>query len=310
MAIAFRPTVVLLATYNGERFLARQLDSIRQQTVATWNVLASDDGSRDGTSEILEAHAQRWGTSKIRILQGPRRGFAQNFLSLVELADDKYETFAYCDQDDIWEPDKLQRALEWLTKQPIERPALYCSRTILVDPEERPFAASPLFTKAPSFANALVQNIGSGNTMVFNKAARDLLREAGQDVPVISHDWWTYIVVSGCGGNIMYDATPTVLYRQHGSNLIGMNIGLKARFHGLRRLLRGEFREWTEGNLRALDRLRHRLTPDAVRTLVRFRDAREAYFPKRLYTLRSSGVYRQTLSGSLALYAAAAFKKI
>ena len=75
----------------------------------------------------------------------------------------------------------------------------------MLDAENNEFGFSPLFSKPPSFANAIVQNIGGGNTMVFNNALRALLREAGKDVSVISHDWWSYIVAAGCGGKIFYD---------------------------------------------------------------------------------------------------------
>lgn len=198
---------ILLCTYHGQHYLAEQLESFAAQSHKNWEVWASDDGSQDETHAILKAHQEKWPEGRLSIHFGPAEGFAANFLSLTCKASIEADYYAYSDQDDVWEADKLERAVRWLETIPPNMPALYCGRTRLVDADNNEIGLSPLFSKLPSFANALMQNIGGGNTMVFNNAARALLREAGEDTPVITHDWWAYMVVSGCGGKCFTTAT-------------------------------------------------------------------------------------------------------
>ena len=271
---------------HGQRFLAEQLDSIAAQTYTDWRLWVSDDGSADGTLAILEQYRTTWGIDRILVRSGPAEGFVANFLSLTCSADIRAEYYAYADQDDIWEADKLSRSIAWLASVPAGTPALYCSRTLLIDEQGQENGCSPLFSRPPGFANALVQCIGGGNTMVFNEAARDLLRQAGAGVKVITHDWWAYLVVTGCGGKVFYDSYPTVRYRQHGKNLVGSNAYVFARLLRLRMLLKGIFRDWIDLNIQALQGISGRLTPESRRILDRFCAARKQPLLPRLSGLK------------------------
>lgn len=301
---------ILLCTCHGQHYLAEQLDSFQAQSHSNWEVWASDDGSEDDTHAILEAYRQKWPAGRLSIDFGPAEGFAANFLSLTCKASIEADYYAYSDQDDVWESDKLERAVRWLEIVPENIPALYCSRTRLVDAENNEIGLSPLFSKPPSFANALMQNIGGGNTMVFNNAARGLLREAGEATPLITHDWWAYMVVTGCGGKVFYDSYPSLRYRQHDGNLVGMNATWAARFKRIRMLWEGRFKNWSDSNIAGLRKLQHKLTPENQDTLERFANARQMSLIPRLLHLKRSGIYRQTLFGNLGLIAAAIFGKI
>lgn len=301
---------ILLCTFNGAAFLGEQLDSIEEQTHANWEVWASDDGSTDATLARLKSRQAEWPAGRMHIVSGPQRGFAANFLSLACRSDIQAEAFAFCDQDDIWEADKLQRALDWIATVPSGVPALYCARTRLIDAEGLEIGLSPLFTRAPGFGNALVQNIGGGNTMVFNAAARELLRIAGAQVQAVAHDWWAYLLVSGCGGRVHYDPHPTIRYRQHGGNLIGRNSGWRARLTRMLMLFRGRFRSWNERNLDALRSVDCPLTHDSRVVFARFAEVRNKSALQALIGLRRAGVYRQTLLGNLGLSAAALLGKL
>ena len=301
---------ILLCTYNGQDYLAEQLDSFQSQSHVSWEVWASDDGSEDGTRAILDAYRQKWPTGRLSVHSGPAAGTVANFLSLTCNTSIDAEYYAYSDQDDVWDADKLERAVQWLESIPRNIPALYCSRTRLVDAENHEFGFSPLFSKPPSFANAIVQNIGGGNTMVFNNALRALLCEAGKDVSVISHDWWSYIVAAGCGGKVFYDRHPSLRYRQHGGNQVGMNSTWPARCKRIRMLWAGLFRDWNDSNIACLCKLRHKLTPESCETLDCFASARKMSLVPRLIHLKRSGIYRQTLYGNLGLVVAAIFGKI
>ena len=301
---------ILLCTYQGQRYLQAQLDSFVAQTHTNWELWVSDDGSMDGTHAILEQAVKAWGGDKISIHNGPREGFCANFLSLTCKADIEADYYAYSDQDDIWQSEKLARALAALKAVPHEVPALYCSRTLVVDADNHPICMSPLFTKPPSFANALMQNIGGGNTMVFNDAARKLLIEVGESVNVVTHDWWAYLLLTGCGGQAFYDPKPTVRYRQHKHNLVGMNSSMSARLKRIIQLFKGSLREWTDLNIAAINTMRDHLTPENKQILDQFVVARQQPLFHRMLALKSSGIYRQTLFGKLGLIVASMFNKI
>jgi len=301
---------ILLCAYNGESYLAEQLDSIEAQTHTEWSVWVSDDGSIDGTAAILERYRSRWGSARLRVVQGPSRGFAANFLSVACRAEIEADYFSYCDQDDIWIPDKLQRALERLETYGRETPTLYSSRTELIDGSGRRIGFSPLFKRPPCFRNALVQNVGGGNTMVFNRAARQLLLAAGPDLKVVAHDWWTYVAISAADGAVVYDPQPSLLYRQHGSNLIGSNNGMTARLLRVRMLLRGQLRGWIDGNMAGIRRIAPRLSLKNRKVFDAFISARDGGPVQRILTLKQSGVFRQTFLGNVGLFAAALFKKL
>ncbi|MDR5172942.1 glycosyltransferase family 2 protein [Methylobacillus flagellatus] len=301
---------ILLSTYQGQSFLADQLESFVKQTHTNWQVYASDDGSEDETIQILNTFKTKWAPEKLSINSGPATGFAANFLSLTCKNSIAASYYAYSDQDDIWEEDKLEKAVRWLNTVPPDTPALYCSRTRLVDINNNHIGFSPLFKKPPSFANALMQNIGGGNTMVFNNAARKLLEQAGTNLPVITHDWWAYIVVSGCGGQVYYDPSPSVRYRQHCNNLVGMNSTWSARMFRLKMLWQGRFRYWNDGNIEALEILKDKLTPENQKILNEFSLARKRSLLPRLIGFWKAGIYRQTFLGNLGLIMAALLNKI
>ena len=301
---------ILLCTKQGERFLPAQLESFATQTHTNWEVWASDDASDDQTKKILLGFQKENKSNRVFVMDGPDKGFCKNFLSLACNADISADFYAYSDQDDIWEVDKLQRAIDCLQAVPSDVPALYCSRTRLVDAKNSEIGFSPLFEKEPCFANALMQNIGGGNTMVFNQAAAELLKKAGPAQGVVSHDWWTYIVVSGCGGKVFYDDFQSIRYRQHDCNLVGMNSTWSARFARIRMMFQGQYRDWNNCNIQALQSLHTHLTCANQEILVRFSEARKLNLISRLIGLKRSGIHRQTLFGNLGLIAAAILKKI
>lgn len=306
------PTVaILLAVHNGGEHLPEQLASIAAQTHRGWVVLASDDGSRDGSRSVLEGFARE---HPLILLDGPCRGASENFLSLLRRLpahrpDARW--IAFCDQDDIWLPGKIGRALAALAPLPEDRPALYCSRTWIADAEGRPERLSLPSRRPPSFRNALVQNICRGNTILLNPAASALAVAAAAEVPGVAvHDWWLYQLVTGAGGQVVHDEEPTLLYRQHGGNAIGANNGLAARRKRLRQVLRGDLREWNDANIAALGASAHRLTERNRARLAAFAALRDGPLPRRLLGLARLGLYRQSRATTAALWLAAALRRL
>jgi glycosyltransferase involved in cell wall biosynthesis len=307
---AIGPTVtILLCTLNGERFLAEQLASLEWQTFKNWKLIACDDGSSDRTKSILLAFQRSFEPGKVEIIDGPRRGAPANFLFVACAENLISEYYAFCDQDDVWEADKLARAINALERADPGIPALYGSRTRLINEDGKEIGFSPLFFKKPTFQSSLVQSIAGGNTIVFNQKARELLAFAGADVNVPSHDWWLYQVVSACGGEVHYDAYSSVRYRQHTGNVIGSNMGWTARMRRLQMLQKGRFRYWMDLNETALTRIRPCMSAQNQRIFDLFCKARHGPLLKRAAVFAQIGVYRQSLIGNLGLVAAVVLKK-
>ncbi len=299
-----------MCTFQGERYLVAQLESIAAQTHHRWKLWVSDDGSTDKALAILERYRSQWGADRLAVVRGPAEGFAANFKSLTCRAEIDADFYAWADQDDVWEPDKLARALAVLPSAPSIVPALYGTRTLLTDSDNQSVGLSPLFTQPPSFANALVQCIAGCNTMVFNRAARELFVEASSQGDALPPDWLMYLLVSGCGGRVHYDPWPSVRYRQHGQNLSGSNLTVRGRWQRARQLMGGEFRGWVGANLDRLARVRHRMPAHQQSVLDEFVRARQRRLPGRLIGFWRSGIHRQTVLGNIGLTVAALFNKL
>ncbi len=172
------------------------------------------------------------------------------------------------------------------------------------------YGLSPLFTRPPAFQNALVQSLGGGNTMAFNRATKKLLEDTGP-LEVVLHDWWLYQLVSAAGGAIRYDPQPVLKYRQHENSLIGANLGWRAQITRMRMAVRGRFRSWNATNIAALERVPgHLILPQNRAVLTFFAQATSAGLLRRLIYFMRSGVYRQTFLGNVSLLVAAIIKRI
>ena len=303
--------VVMLATFNGARHLAEQLASLRSQSVSRLDVVASDDGSTDATAAILAGEAARWEKGAFEVVAGPCEGFAENFRSLILRAGPGADFYAFCDQDDIWDDDKLMVAMSRLSQLPASTQALYCAATRTIAEDGRPIGMSPIMRRPPSFRNALVQSIAGGNTMVMNSAAFETMREACRDIRFVSHDWWAYIIVSGSGGTVVYDPVPKVSYRQHDRNLVGSNSSYVAKLRRVVRLLRNDFRGWNDKNVAALTKAKSMLKPESVAVLDGFAAARSLKGGlRRVKSIRRLGLYRQTWSADVMLFLGAFLGKL
>lgn len=301
---------ILLCTYNGARFLAEQLDSLEAQTHQNWIVIASDDGSTDHTLEILEQYRLKWSSEKLIIRSGPQNGFCQNFLSLACDLKIRADYYAFCDQDDVWLPSKLEVAVSNIVANQLPKiPYVYCGRTQYVTERLRLCGISPLFVFPRNFRNALVQSIAGGNTMVFNHSTKVLVEQAGP-LEVVSHDWWLYQLVTGVGGEVFYDPVPQVLYRQHEYALVGGNNSFSARINRVRMLLAGRFQQWNSQNISALMQVNHLLVKNHQELLKIFISLRVASVKDRFRLMEVCGLYRQTRRGTFSLFLATLIKKI
>ena len=241
---------ILLATYNGERYLKEQLDSLFSQTCQDWHLYVHDDGSKDGTVAILNSFASAH-PGKMTILDYPPTGGpCSNFLSMLNRVEAHY--YMFCDQDDVWMSRKIELSIYELhqieRKHPQKGIVIYTD-LLIVDENLAPLSASmwehagiyPQYTR--TFADSGGHTaIATGCTMMFNNEAKKCCGfPAGK---ALMHDIWVCLCVLKCGGVLKGIEDKTVLYRQHGNNTLGAtetkaaDIGLRYRLLNIRKVFR------------------------------------------------------------------------
>lgn len=217
-----KSVLVMLSTYNGERFLKKQLDSVIAQKDVFVYLLIRDDGSTDKTIQILDEYKTLY-PQIMTIYKGKNIGCAQSFRYLMEQANTFTifvpDFYAFCDQDDIWCNDKLKKATEALSVYRQSVPNLFFSHFKEIDEN-----GNEIFTEDKSFnisfGEALIMNPSVGCTQVFNKVCleKNLISNPPK---AILHDWWIYCLCLALSGNVVYDINALVLYRQHSYNVLG-----------------------------------------------------------------------------------------
>ena len=209
-----RSIAVLLSTYNGEKYLKEQLQSLYIQEGAEISLLVRDDGSSDKTCEMLDAEQK---DGRLTWYTGENLKPAFSFWNLLQNAPD-CPYYAFCDQDDVWDKDKLKVAVDKLASAG-DMPALYFCQTRLVDAslnEIESVKISPLLT----YDEALIYHFVTGCTMVINSAMREVLLRYTPEF-IRMHDIWIYDVAQAVGAKVFFDPVPHISYRQHGGNVIG-----------------------------------------------------------------------------------------
>lgn len=300
---------ILMCTLNAQPFLEEQLKSIYNQTHQNWHLYISDDGSTDETIAIIERYAKADLENKITLTKGPQQGFSCNFLSLTKNENIVADYYAFCDQDDIWYTDKIARALKILETYPANTLALYCSRTCLITQDGEFLGYSKLFKRPPSFENAVVQNIAAGNTIVFNNATRVMLLKCPcEDIP--AHDWWLYIMVTGCDGIVHYDPIPSLDYRQHPNNTLGRNTSWKGAKKRATQLLSGSLAIWIKKHGVAINKLGEAITMKNQIKMTQLCQLHKNNTINRALKMYNLGIYRQHLGGNIGLYLAVLLNKI
>ena len=216
---------ILLSTYNGEKFIKEQINSLLTQTFTSFVLYIRDDGSSDNTPNILDEYALKYDNIIILNDAERRRGACNSFLWLLKEVEADY--YMFCDQDDVWLPNKVQISFDAFKEEEMrssEKPILIHTDLIITD--------ANLNIKAPSLWKhdktdpyiitrkyLKLVNYITGCTMLFNKRARDLAIEDNKFA--LMHDFWVGISVDSVNGVIISLPIPTILYRQHANNTIG-----------------------------------------------------------------------------------------
>lgn len=208
-----KKVVILMSTYNGEKYIEEQLESLLNQTYSDIKIFIRDDGSKDRTKEIIKQFQQK--SKNIFLVEGENIGFINSFFELLNISDTA-DYYAYCDQDDVWMEDKIERAVKFLEKSDSNKPVLYFSNSDYYDGEMN-FLATAEKNKIYNFRNSLVECVTQGMTMVINNKTRETIVN-NRPQTCLYHDWWTYMICSGFG-EIIYDDKSLVKYRRHNKSV-------------------------------------------------------------------------------------------
>ena len=302
---------VILAVWNGQDYLPAMLDSLLSQTTSEFNVLVRDDGSTDGSREILENYKQKF-DGRLSVIAGePTRSATANFAILMRETKADYVLFA--DQDDVWRPEKVGLTLRSLKEAEAKygrSTPIYFATDIevankdleLINPSYwkwKRLKASRMSKLSQSLICVSVQGMASG----INRALLDLANPVS--AKAISHDWWTQLIAAAMG-KVICDPTPTALYRVHGGNASGpkpvgvlpyLRLGLDASF-----LRRGLGRRIEQANALA-DALAGRMPPDKLKIIRRFTSLQSQGFLQRRWTLVSGNYLYHDLVRNVATFA-------
>ncbi|MCD8333685.1 MAG: glycosyltransferase family 2 protein, partial [Clostridiales bacterium] len=234
---------ILIAAYNGEKYLGELLDSLLAQSETGWVAYIHDDGSTDGTAAVIAEYANRYPEKFVCVEGAPSGGAKNNFFFLFRQVE--APLYMCCDQDDVWLPDKIEKTLRRMRgsrgaescdpmtgaeKEVLcdcaggtaEVPRLVFSDLRIVDQDLRPVADSMnryqrMCCGDLSAGHLVLDNVVVGCTMMVNRALRDRLIEVTDLTDVVMHDWWAALIAAQFG-EIVYLDEATILYRQHGDN--------------------------------------------------------------------------------------------
>lgn len=206
-----KKVTIVMSTYNGEKYVKEQLDSILNQTYKNIDIVIRDDGSRDNTVKIIESYQKKY--SNIKLITGKNLGFIKSFFELLRLVESDY--YAYADQDDVWMPNKIELAVNELSKLDENVPNLAFGNSDYYD-ENMKLIGEGEKNRKYNFRMALFSCVTQGMTMTINKKARDLIVK-NPPKTCFFHDWWTYLICVGMG-NIAYSDQTVVKYRRMKTN--------------------------------------------------------------------------------------------
>lgn len=230
---------ILLATYNGAKYIGELIDSIQNQTYQNWRLIVSDDGSTDDTLKIVQSRSENDGRILPPVLHQTTGHPKDNFFSLLSLVSEDADYIAFCDQDDVWCSDKLQTLIDCLD---IASPSLAFSDLEVIDSAgnlvERSFMSLPSFnSRCFDLVTLAVQNSVPGCSMLLNRRLFELIRVPLSTKAIVMHDWWIMLIAAAFGC-IKYVERQLVYYRRHGSNASGeLSIGVIDGLVSMRKIL-------------------------------------------------------------------------
>ena len=220
--------LVLMSTYNGERYLREQMDSIlRQKTSYEIHLRIRDDGSKDRTCEIIDNYIRenytQKNTANIELIRGINIGYNASFFNLIQRAEG-FDYYSISDQDDVWSEEKLQTACDAIDSIKDDIPILYASTSYLVHNDLIPYGTTRKKEREMTMYNTIIQNICPGHTQVMNNRLLELLKDDIDTTRIYVYDSWIQNIAN-LYGRILFDNNPHTYYRQYDGNQMGSGVG-------------------------------------------------------------------------------------
>lgn len=297
---------ILLSTFNGDKYLKYQLESLRNQKKVNIKLFVIDDNSIDHTINEIK-------NSNIDHQIFDQKGFGdphKNFFYLIKNVPQNYDYYCFCDQDDVWFKNKIIYSINKLKR---ENADIIGSRTIYTDENLKIYSKSIEFKRKLSLENSLVQSICGGNTQLWSNKFHNIVSKLEISTPA-SHDWMMYQIAMLSNSKFIYIKRPLVLYRQHSRNNIGANTGILSDIKRIYWGLKGRFKTFHDLNKSHLFNAFEKVecSEKLVNKVKKFYFARqEKNIFKKLYIIFFKiGIYRQTLKGNIMLIIACLLSKI
>lgn len=281
--------LVLMSTYNGDKYLKEQLDSILSQEEVEVHCLIRDDGSNDYTQKVIQEYCLK--NSRIKLVKGNNIGWAKSFYELVEMSRfSQFDYYAFADQDDVWETKKLKIAIEKLDSLKANRPLLYCSNLKIVDENLNWVSEKYMFDKVYiGKERSLVENFSVGCTQVFNNKMKELFLQY-KPQHLHAHDYWMYLIATFIG-EVIYDNNAYIRYRQHNTNVHGAGNGYWELWKRRIKLLSKNYlkNKWNQHSL-------EKMAQELLHGYSRYLDK------KSIETIEIVGLYRENLLRKLFFF--------
>ena len=217
----YNKVAVILSTYNGEKYIKEQIESIMEQSFKNFDLFIHDDGSNDTTPKIIKAFADRYENIHI-IVEKRKLGYPKCFIEMLKMVEN-YRFYAFCDQDDVWNKKKLANGVNALCTLNEKKPLLYYTAVNYCDSDLNyirgsRFAANMKGIKYLSLTDVLFGGEAMGMTFMFNDVSRNALIKANENGSF--KDWFLKIYCSAWGDTI-YDPEPSAMYRRHDEAVTG-----------------------------------------------------------------------------------------
>lgn len=212
---------IIMSTYNGQKYIEEQMESLFAQEYPNIDIYVRDDGSKDHTLDILEKYSNE---GKITLFKGNNLGFCGSFMKLLEMTGDG-DYWSFCDQDDVWYPDKVRLAVEWMEQQKQEKPLLYYSFSEMIDENRNYLGIQKPPKGSLSFRRAMTGTFGVGFSMVINEKLREEMLKCSP-AKVHSHDWLAGAVALGMG-QIHVNPKVCAMYRRLDSSVTKISLHKK-----------------------------------------------------------------------------------
>lgn len=295
---------VMMSTYNGGEYIKEQLESILNQKLknSEIEIFIRDDGSTDNTVFLLQDYFNR--DKRIHLIKGNNIGYVASFFALANFLKnnkDMFQYYAFSDQDDFWDKDKLQIAIDRIEEIKMNKPILYSSVSRIVDEKLQFIRISKYPRRKVCFYNTAIQTYAAGHTYVFNRALLEKMSPSLNPKMIYGHDSY-FANIAAITGVILFDPVPHASYRQHNKNQLGTSSNnilqwSKSRFA---RVLKGDSKKYAKQIYHIYKIHGEELGKEERQEMKEFFEMQKSFYTRIVYSTIRTRLYRQGIIENIA----------